>query len=140
MRAVLDTNIIVSGLVWGGPPGELIDVYIPRRILKICTSPPLIAELTRVLQYPHLARRVAELQLDVPRSLATVFERAEVYRRLPSVNLIPADPTDNVVLATALAAHADAIISGDRHLRQLKNFVIPVLAAAEAVRSLRAAA
>lgn len=139
MRAVLDTNVIISGLVWGGPPGELIDVHIPTRTLTVCTSPPLLAELTRVLRYPHLARRIAELHLDIPRLLATVFQRAEVFRRLPSVTLVAEDPTDNVVLATAFAAQADAIISGDRHLLQLEEFRdIPILTARETVERLHA--
>lgn len=140
MRAVLDTNTIVSGLLWGGPPGELIGMHVPQQTFTICTSPPLLAELTRVLEYPHLARRSAELGIDVPRLLASIFERAEVYRRLPAVNLIPEDQPDNAVLATAVAAQADAIISGDHHLRQLKGFAVPVLTASEAVRKLRAAA
>lgn len=140
MRAVLDTNTIVSGILWGGPPHELLTVHVPRQTLALCTSPPLLEELNRVLQYRHLARRSAVLGLDVPRSLATIIERAETYRELPTINLIPTDPPDNLVLATAVAAQADAIISGDHHLRQLKDFAVPILTAAEAVRQLRAAA
>lgn len=138
MRAVLDTNILVSGLLWRGPPRDLLDVFVPRRKLTICTSPPLIAEVHRVLNYPKLAFRANLLAVDVRNSLATIVERAEIYTDLQPLSVIKEDPADNTVLATAVAAEADAIVSGDRHLRQLQSFQeIPILTATETIKRLR---
>lgn len=137
MRAVLDTNTLVSGLLWRGASHRLLATYVPNGDLVPCTSPPLLSELHRVLSYPRLQFQAERMVVDVHQSLATVLQRTEVYPSIPEISLIKEDPSDNVVLATALVAKADAIISGDRHLRQLKDFAIPVLNSAEALRELR---
>lgn len=53
IRAVLDTNTIVSGLGWGGPPGAVLDAALTGQF-EIVTSPTLLDELRRVLDYPKL--------------------------------------------------------------------------------------
>ena len=53
IRAVLDTNTIVSGVGWGGPPGAVLDAALAGRF-EIITSPALLGELRRVLGYPKL--------------------------------------------------------------------------------------
>ena len=53
IRAVLDTNTIVSGLGWGGAPGEVLDAALAGHF-QIVTSPALLDELRRVLTYPKL--------------------------------------------------------------------------------------
>lgn len=137
MRSVLDTNVIVSGLLWGGPPGELLDVWVPRGNLRICTSPPLINEVHRVLDDPKFSFRLLQVGLDVRSSLATIYADAEMYVDIPIVSAIKDDPSDNVVLGTALAADADTIISGDRHLCRLGSYGgIDVLTPREALRDL----
>lgn len=138
VRSVLDTNIIVSGLLWGGPPSKLIDVYIPRGLLKVCTSPPLISETYRVLEDSKFSLRVLQVGLNVRSSLTTIYADAEIYADIPPVSAIKEDPSDNAVLATALAAKADNIISGDKHLRRLKFYEgIDILTASEALRKLQ---
>jgi uncharacterized protein len=49
VRLVLDTNIALSGLLWGGPPGKLIDAELGGRI-RLVSSIPLISELQGVLE------------------------------------------------------------------------------------------
>lgn len=57
-RLVLDTNVVVAGLLWLGPPRRLIDQAIERRF-ELCSSTVLIDELTRTLGYPKFAQRMA---------------------------------------------------------------------------------
>lgn len=60
-RAVLDTNVIVSGLGWHGPPTTIIDAALDGRLVLV-TSPPLLAELRRVLRYPKLAKVIHDAE------------------------------------------------------------------------------
>ncbi len=54
-RVVLDTNVIASGLGWGGTPGAVLDAALVGRVTMV-SSPPLLAELGRVLAYPKWRR------------------------------------------------------------------------------------
>ncbi len=58
-RAVLDSNVIVSGLGWSGAPARIIDAVLARELVLV-TSSPLLAELRRVLAYPKLAKAIPE--------------------------------------------------------------------------------
>ena len=121
-RLVADTNVILSGLVFGGTPGRLLELVREGEVLLV-TSAPLQSELERVLQrkFPDLPDTTCELQALL-RKLALLAIPQEV------VTIISADPSDNRVLECALAGKADAIVSGDRHLLALKTFRhIPIL-------------
>ena len=134
MRVVLDTNTVVSGFLWGNEPRALIDAAVEGRI-ELFTSEVLIAEIEDVLPRARFAARLAEKQLAIP----ALIERYRVLANIvaPAVLSGPVskDPDDDLVLATALAASADLIVSRDKHLRNLKYFHrIPIVDAAEAMR------
>ena len=61
MRVALDTNAVVSGLLWGGPPGEILD-RVTEGTIEAVTSEALLAELARVLVRPKFAAKLAEKQ------------------------------------------------------------------------------
>jgi len=122
VHAVIDTNALVTGLLWKGAPHTLLDTYVPRGDLVLCTSPVLVAELYRVLEYPRIAQRARATGLDARAALSAVLAQAEIYEDVPPVRVIKEDPSDNEVLAVALIADVDLIISGDHHLRRLKSF------------------
>ena len=136
MRLVLDTNTAISGLLWHGTPGKLIDAARAKSVL-LCTSAVLLAELRGVLTRVKFAKQLETRGLNA----VGVFDG---YAALTAI-VIPAiihptvinDPSDDAVLACALAAKADLIVSGDRDLLTLKSFrEIPIVTAAEAVRAL----
>ena len=139
MRLVLDTNIAVSGLLWGGNPQRILDLADDRRV-KLYTSRPLIDELARVLDRPKFRpklrhHRKTSLQLAARYALATRFV---VLRSSPRT--VPSDPDDDAVIATAVAAAADLIVTGDGDLLALHPYQgIQILNAADAVRTLREA-
>ncbi len=64
MQAVLDTNVVVSALIWGGPPLKLFEMAAEGQ-LTLYTSSALLAELREVLNRDHLARRLAEQQTAI---------------------------------------------------------------------------
>ena len=120
MRLVLDTNTAVSGLIWGGVPGRLIDAAVAGTT-QIISSVPLLDELHDVFR-KKFAAQLAEQGVDA----ADLFEGYAVLVQfvVPAVigPVILADPDDDIVLATAVACGADLIVSGDAHLLGIGEF------------------
>ncbi len=140
MRLVLDTNTALSGLLWSGKPGRLIDAAEAGRI-ELISSETLLAELQGVLSREKFARQLAKRGLTVD----DVFDgyAALVLIVAPAViaPTILVDPADDQVLAAALAARVDLIVSGDAHLLDLKRFQsIEIVTAATAVERISNAA
>lgn len=134
VRLVLDTNTAVSGLIWGGVPGRLIDAAAAGTA-QIISSVPLLDELHDVLFRKKFTAKLAEQGADA----ADLFEgyAALVQLVVPTVvgPVILADPDDDIVLATAVAGDAGAIVSGDAHLLGIGEFRgIPIVTPAAAVR------
>jgi putative PIN family toxin of toxin-antitoxin system len=122
MRVVPDTNVLVSGIVFGGPPGEIMALAAARQ-LQLLLSPPLITELRRVL------REKFEFGDDALYLAETLVRRAGiVVEPTRTLMLITEDPEDNRVLEVAAEGKADVIVSGDRHLLTLRVFEgIPIM-------------
>src|SRR5262245_30848710 len=121
MRAVVDTNVVVSGLLWTGPSHRILQLARAGTI-DLFTSPILLAELDEVLNRKKFMRRL-ELARIEPREL--VLEYAALARVVhpPGISpVIDQDPDDDAVLACAVAARASIIVSGDRHLLDLAVF------------------
>lgn len=133
MRLVLDTNTALSGLLWQGTPGKLIDAA-KRQAVDLFSSTPLLAELQGVMMREKFAKALAArgLQVDM------LFEGyAALVQLVVPATISPTilrDPTDDAVLACALAAQADLIVSGDHHLLDLQIYQrIPIVSPAQAV-------
>lgn len=135
MRLVLDTNAVVSGLLWDSTPSQLIDAGLQGRI-ELFTSQVLLLELEDVLPRRKLARRVAASRLSVAQLVARYALLAHSVSPA-AIERVSADPDDDHVLACALAAQADLIVSGDPDLLNLKSYQrIPIVNPAEALRRL----
>ncbi len=129
-RVVLDSNVIVSGLGWSGPPARILDAALDGQLLLV-TSPPLLAELRRVLGYPKLAKVI-----DGAQQLVDLVEASSVVVLPTRVLAVVGDESDNRVLEAAVEGAADYIVSGDDHLLGLGTFQrIPVLPPGEFVAS-----
>ncbi len=132
MRVVLDTNVLIGAVITKGtPPDRLYQAWL-RGEIELVTSIPQIAEMADVLVRPRLQRF-----LDANEAKAIVENigtRALILDDLPAVNLSP-DPTDNAILATAIAGKADLIVSGDKkHMLALGTVEgIPVVTARESL-------
>lgn len=137
MRLVLDTNIVASGLLWNGAPARLIDAATADEV-ELCTSQILLAELARILRRAKFANAVTASGLSVDDLVMGYAELATLVIPAPIPPTILRDPDDDHVLACALAAAADLIVSGDKkHLLAIKSYKnIPIITATEAVSAL----
>lgn len=140
MRLLLDTNVVIAGLLWNGPPRHLLDLAIDGDI-TLCSSPALIGELAHTLNYPKFAQRIAQHCATTPSAL-TVRYSALVTLVTPTEvpRVIASDADDDQVLACALAAGAHLIVSGDKDLHSLGGEYqgIRIVRPAEAVRMVEA--
>jgi uncharacterized protein len=138
MRIVADTNTVLSGLLWGGPPRRLIDLARTRS-LTLCTSLVLLAELAEVIGRDKFAHRVHLAGLS-PAELVQDYGRlAHIVEPQPLAAPASRDPDDDHVLACALAAQADLIVTRDLDLLDLTVYQdIPIVVAADALHRIEA--
>jgi uncharacterized protein len=135
MRIVVDTNLLVSGVISAGLPRDLVNAAKVGEF-ELCTSEVLLAELLDVIGRGKFAERLTQAGLtpqgivDDLRALAVVVWPASV----PQVVLT--DPDDDHVLAAALTGAADLIASGDkRDLLPLGSYQgMPIVTAQEALQ------
>ncbi len=133
MRAVIDTNVLVSGLLWHGAPHGLLE-QVRAGTLGLVSSPALLAELELVIGRAKFAAILIRSATSAERALAEVRELAEVIEPPPLPQPVCRDPDDDAVLALALAAQADLIVSGDDDLLSLGHYLnIPILDPAQAI-------
>ena len=133
MRLVLDTNIVISGLLWNGPPRRLLDAAIGGAV-DLYTSAVLIAELREALAYAKFAKRITTNGETVDRCIGRFMAIANLTAAARIEGTGSADPDDEHVIACALSAQADLIVSGDAHLLDLKSYRrIPILTATAAL-------
>jgi uncharacterized protein len=134
VKAVVDTNTLISGLLWHGNPARVLDAVLDNR-LELCLTDELLEELGDVLRRPRLAKQVAQRGLDVGWTCSFIRERSLMLYPAPLLQVPELrDRKDLPVLAAALTAAADVIITGDQDLLIMKSFAgIPILDAAQAV-------
>ncbi len=136
MRVVLDTNVIASGFLWGGVPRQLLHAAREKK-LQLYASTTLLLELTDILGRAKFVRKLAAAQLSVDELVERYALLATVVHPAAISPVILDDPDDDHVLACALAAKAEIIVSGDRHLLDLKEHQgIRIVTVAEAVRNI----
>lgn len=119
MNVVLDTNVVLSGLMFGGVPGRILTAW-SEGAYTLVVSPPILHEYRRVGE--ELAKgRVAVLEtLDTLLALVTVH--ATLVNPPPLDAPVSEDPDDDKFLAAALAGHARLVVSGDKHLLRVSGW------------------
>ena len=118
-RAVLDTNVLISGLVAeGGAPRQILDAWLDGQYTLV-TSLYLVEELIHVLSYPRIAKRLHLGEEELAAMMAALLSKAKVtpgHLHLPGVTR---DPKDDAVVVCAKEGEADYIVSGDPDLLAL---------------------
>ena len=134
MRLVLDTNIVASWQLWNGTPARLIDAAQADEV-ELCTSRILLVELARILQRAKFSKAISASGSSADELVMGYVELATLVTPAPIQPVVLRDPDDDHVLACALAAQADLIVSGDKDLLVLKQFRgMRIVTAAQAVK------
>lgn len=134
MRAAVDTNVIVSGLLWGGPPNQILK-WARDDVLEIMACEETSIEVKRVIQYKRFSQRLSDLD-TTPNEVIAYFMNLVTF--VPTPQFIPRaihkDLFDNIFLALTSENKAHLIISGDKHFLDIKEYNIPVVTPSEATR------
>ena len=116
VRAVVDTNILVSALIKRGKHRKLVLKLLEEH--TVILSRQMLAELADVLTRNKFAIKTSQ----VDRFLAILVRKSKIVTLSSRFKVISEDPDDDVVLNTAYAGKAEYIVTGDRHLLALKEF------------------
>jgi uncharacterized protein len=137
MQVVLDTNLLISALIFKGLPAQLLLEFEDSRH-TLCLSPRLLAELEDVIYRAKFTSHIAKIGATPQQLFNGITALARVVKANPLPAQVSRDKDDDAVLACALAAHADLIVSGDDDLLVLGSFEgIPIVTGREALERLR---
>lgn len=116
LRVVVDTNVLVSALHF--PKGTLSGIWKPlaEGRYHLVLSPAIVAELAEILR-----GKFGWEEDTLQRALRTLVRKAEMVRPTGIVRVVPDDPDDDSIVACAVLAKVDAIVSGDRHLLSIRE-------------------
>lgn len=137
MRVVLDTNVIISAFLW---QKNLKPIYQAIRAKKItpCFNRATWRELQRALSYTKFSKQLLKIGILAEEITKLLSSRAYFTISQIRIEQIKDDPSDNYILACALSARASFIVSGDKHLLNLKQFHgIPIFSPAEFLKVIK---
>ena len=121
LKIVLDTNVWISGLIWGGRPAEIITAAEDNR-LSILISEEIIAEISRVLNYPKLKDAYQPTGLNRKDLIETIIKIGKIVKVMKKLNVVHEHPADNKFIECAWASKANYLVSGDKHVLRINAY------------------
>ncbi|MGB9896244.1 MAG: putative toxin-antitoxin system toxin component, PIN family [Thermoproteota archaeon] len=121
VKAVLDTNILIS-LLFKKALAKEISKVMKKKSIEFYSSEEILKELARVLTYPKIEEVLEKAGVNKKTALEALTEKLKIVNPKVKLNVIRRDPSDNKVLECALEAGAEYVITGDKHLLELKKF------------------
>jgi putative PIN family toxin of toxin-antitoxin system len=122
LRATLDTNVFVSGLISRrGAPREIIDAWVSETFTLV-TSPYLISKLRRVLTYPRIAGRLQLTEVELQVLFHALSTKSAVTAGALDLPGVTRDPKDDPLIACAGEGNADYVVSGDEDILVLESY------------------
>lgn len=116
IKTILDTNVVISGIFWKGPPFEILTAWQKQRF-HLVISLPILYEYRRVLA--EMTKRASPVLHSI---LELIELHSEMVEPFSFAKTVCSDPDDDKFLEAALAADADYVVSGDAALLKLKNY------------------
>jgi putative PIN family toxin of toxin-antitoxin system len=113
LRLVLDTNIVVAGLLWNGPPRRLLEAAIAGEV-ELFSSVVLLDELAHTLGYAKFASRLESFGTSIAALVAQYTALVSLVAPASVPRIVVNDADDDHVIAAAVAARAELIVTGDR--------------------------
>ncbi len=117
-RVVLDTNVLVSALLFTGKLSKIVDLWRQGKVIPLI-SRETFEELRAVLEYPKFSLAPDEIQSIIENEILPFFEVVEIQE---NVRRVCRDPGDDKFIACALSAPAEFLVSGDKDLTDLKRY------------------
>lgn len=117
LKVVLDTNVLISAILFGGKPRQILEKAI-RGEIRLCVSEPILGELSGVLRRSKFDYSLERVQFI----LTELTGVADFVNPSETIRLVSEDPDDNRVLECAVEAKANYIITGDFHLLKLSRY------------------
>jgi putative PIN family toxin of toxin-antitoxin system len=117
MRIVLDTNVLMSGIFFGGAPGNILNAWQAGQI-RLAVSPEIIEEYIATAEI--LSERYESIPLEPVITLLT--RHSELWQSPPLDEQVCSDPDDDKFLACALASGAECVVSGDKALLRVSGY------------------
>ena len=114
LRLVLDTIVVVAGLFWNGPPRRLIELAIEGQAVELFSSPMLLDELLHTLGYSKFAGRIESFGTSIAALMAQYTGLVTLVAPASVPRVVANDADDDHVIAAAVAARAELIVTGDR--------------------------
>ena len=114
LRLVLDTNVVVAGLLWSGPPRRLIELAIEGEAVELFSSPALLDELAHTLGYAKFTARIRAFGMSIKALVAQYAALVSLVTPTAVPRVVANDADDDHVIATAVTARAELIVTGDR--------------------------
>lgn len=122
IKACLDTNVFVSGTISSsGAPFEILQAWRNREFI-LFASDEIIAEVSKVLNYPKIKKAFSLTDEKIEKSLLLLSKYSQRTPGELKIDVVTEDPSDNMFLACAVEGKADFIISGDNHLLQIGTY------------------
>ena len=118
IRVVLDTNVLISALLFTGEVSRLVELWQNRKIIPVI-SRETFAELRDVLQYPKFNLTGPEIIDIIESEILPYFDVIDVVREIQKVCR---DPQDDKFIACAISAGVDYLVTGDRDLADMKRY------------------
>ena len=116
-KIVIDTNVLISAFGWNGTPRRVFEYALSGKV-ELLVSNGQFRELERVIQYPKLGFTEGQRK----RFLAFVLEACTLVENSGRLAVVVEDPSDDVLLETAVEHGASWLVTGDRHLLKFKTF------------------
>ena len=114
LRLVLDTSVVVAGLLWSGPPRRLIGWAIEGEAVELFSSGVLLSELAHTLGYSKFAARIDSFGTSIAALVAQYTALVSLVAPASVPRVVAGDADDDHVIAAAVAARAELIVTGDR--------------------------
>jgi len=121
LHAVFDTNLLISGILWRGTPFQLLK-WAEEGRLRIYTSLEILDEAYRVLHYPKFEQYIDNQKASLKELFAKIISLCTIIQVEQVVSGVCSDADDEKFFSCALAANVEVLVSGDRHLLNLKQY------------------
>ncbi len=117
MKIVLDTNVLVSGMFYSGPPSKILDGWRGGKF-KLVLTPEILSEYKIIVE--HLGKGFPTIESSLFLELLVI--ESEMCNPLALIHPVCTDPDDDKFFAAAISGGASIIVSGDKHLLRATGY------------------